>query len=216
MAEDLAEAGISAPLVLPNPLVADQLRADLRSRTDARAALGLRAEDFVIGVVGRLHPKKAPRRALRAFERFRQACPRASLVFVGDGELRQDLESGAGAGVAFAGFRTDARELLKAFDVVLACATEREAFGLALLEALAADVPVICTDRPGPRFVLGDCATYFTSDDGLLHALRSAADGRLGDDRVARRARVELYAVEALAARYRTALHLPGPATALC
>lgn len=216
VAEDLAEAGVRAPLVLPNPLEVDRLRADLRTRTDARAELGLDGEGFVIGVVGRLHPKKDPGRALRTFKCFRQTWPRARLVFVGDGELRGDLESGAGAGVVFAGFRANGRELLRAFDVVLACATEREAFGLALLEALAADVPVICMDRPGPRFVVGDCATYFNSDDELLHALQSAAEGRLADGRVAPRTRLELFSVEALAARYRLALHIPGTATALC
>ena len=216
VAEDLADAGVRAPLVLPNPLAADQLRSRLRSRTDARADLGLGAADFVIGVVGRLHPKKDPGRALRAFERFRQAHPFARLVFVGDGELRESLERGAGAGVMFAGFRSDGRELLKAFDVLLACATQREAFGLALLEAVAADVPVICADRPGPRFVLGDCATYFDTDDELLDALQNAAEGCLDDDRARRRTRLELFSVEALAARYRMALHIPGGTTALC
>ena len=215
VAEDLREAGVPAPLVLPNPLVADHLRAGLRSRTDARAELGLDREGFVIGVVGRLHPKKDPRRALRTFERFRQTHPLARLVFVGDGELREGLERGAAAGVAFAGFRSDARELLRAFDVVLACSTQREAFGLALVEALAADVPVVCASRPGPRFVLGDCATYFDSDDELVAALRRAAEGRLVDDRVARRARLEqMFSVEALAGRYRSAL--AGRPTALC
>ena len=215
VAEDLREAGVPAPLVLPNPLVADQLRAGLRSRTDARAELGLDGEGFVVGVVGRLHPKKDPGRALRTFERFRQAHPPARLVFVGDGELREGLERGAGGGVVFAGFRSDARELLRAFDVVLACSTRREAFGLALLEALAADVPVICANRPGPRFVLGDCATYFDNDDELVGALGSAAEGRLVDDRVARRARLEqMFSVEALAGRYRSIL--AGRPTALC
>ena len=217
VAEDLARTGVAAPLVLPNPLAADQLRANLRSRADARAELGLSADDFVVGVVGRLHPKKDPGRALRAFEAFARAHSRARLVFVGDGELREALERAAGAGVTFAGFRADGRELLTAFDVLLACATEREAFGLALLEALAADVPVVCADRPGPRFVLGDCATYFDTDDDLVDALRSAAAGRLRDDRGARRARLaQLYSIEALADRYRLALAAPGPAQGLC
>ena len=217
VAADLARAGVAAPLVLPNPLAVDQLRANLRSRTDARAELGVGGEDFVIGVVGRLHPKKNPARALRAFEALRRAHPRARLVFVGDGELREDLERAAGAGVTFAGFRDDGRELLRAFDAMLACATEREAFGLALLEASAADVPVICADRPGPRFALGDSATYFDSDDELLRALLGAAGGRRDDDRLARRARIErLFSVEALARRYRSALATPGGASGLC
>ena len=87
---------------------------------------------------------------------------------------------------------------------------KRQAFGLALLEALAADVPVICADRPGPRFVLGDCATYFDTDDELVDLLRSAVEGRLDGDPLARRARIEqLFSVEALAGRYRSALATP-------
>ena len=217
VAADLGEAGVAAPLVLPNPLDVDRLRANLRSPAEARAELGLSAGDFVVGVLGRLHPKKDPRRALRAFAGFRQAHPRARLVLVGDGELREDLEAAAGAGVVFAGFRADGRELLKAFDVLLACATEQEAFGLALLEGLAADVPVVCADRPGPRFVLGDCATYFDTDDEILRALQSAAEGCLVDDRLARRARIEqMFSVEALGRRYRSALATPGGAGGLC
>jgi len=217
VAADLARAGVAAPLVLPNPLAVDQLRAKLRSREEARAELGLGGEDFVIGVVGRLHPKKNPAHALRAFEAFRRAHPRARLVFVGDGELREDLERAAGTGVTFAGFRADSRELLKALDVFLACATGQEAFGLALLEALAADVPVICADRPGPRFVLGDGATYFDSDDELLRALQSAAEGRQDDDPLARGTRIErMFSVEALAGRYRAALADAGTVKALC
>ena len=181
--EDLRVAGIATPALLPNPLDPAALRRELLPRSAARAALRLPASAFVVGVVGRLHPKKAPARALGLFLRFRQADPMAHLVFVGDGPLRAELEGIADDGVTFAGFRADAKTLLNAFDVLLCCSTEREAFGLALLEGLAAGLPVIAADQPGPRFALGDEGVYFESDDQLLDALHRQRQRAPGDAR---------------------------------
>ena len=206
VADDLGAAGVAAPTVLPNPVDADEFRLVLRSRHDARAELGLSSSDFVIGVVGRLHPKKDPMRALQTFARYLPGNPGARMVFLGDGALRGELEQRAGAGVLFAGFRADARRLLRAFDVVLSCSTAREAFGLALLEAMVADVPVICAERPGPRFVLGDCATYFDSDAELLGALERVAEDRLSVDGSKRRQQIDQFSIDALAGRYRAML----------
>ena len=212
VAEDLRAAGVASPVVLPNPIDADALRRQLRPRADARAELGLSATDFAIGVIGRLHPKKDPRRALRAFKRVQDANRNARLVFLGDGELRAELERDAGTRVLFAGFRGDVRGLLGALDAVLACATAQEAFGLSLLEALTADVPVICADRLGPRFVLGDCGVYFDSDSDLDAALKQAWQLGFAGDAARRAQRVErLFSIDALAGRYRELLDRCGP-----
>ena len=212
VAEELRASGINAPAVLPNPLDAAGLRATLRTRAEARALLGLAADAFAVGVVGRLHPKKAPMQALHAFQHAFDSTasdtgtPKARLVFVGDGELRAALEAAADARVVFAGFRSDATRLLRAFDVLLCCSTRHEAFGLALLEALAADVPVLCADRPGPRFVLGDCGYYFTDGDQLSAALAAARRDRISAPPGAARRIEREFSVAALAARYRELL----------
>ena len=207
VAEDLAASGIESPLVLPNPIDPDALRAAMKRRAEARAILGIPARAFAIGVVGRLHPKKDPLRALRAFEDYRRDDASACLVFVGDGVLRKRIEERAGDGVVVAGFRPDVRTLLAAFDVVLSCATDREAAGVALLEAMAAGVPVLLADHPGPRSVVGDCGVYFDADDELVAAL-----GRLATNPVpemvggARQRLATRFSVEALADRYRGVL----------
>ena len=207
VAEDLRRSGIDAPLVLPNTVDTGAIRAGLRPRAKARAALGIPAAAFAIGVVGRLHPKKDPARALRAFERYRGPDATSRLVFVGDGAMRSELERLAGDDVVFAGFRADVRSLLGAFDVVLACATEHEAFGLGLLEAMAAGVPVVVADRPGPRTVVGDCGVYFETDNDLVAALRRTRSSDPASYRESAMDRaLAMFSVAALAQRYRAIL----------
>ena len=207
VADDLGRTGVRRPLVLPNTLDGAAFRERLYDRSDARHALGLGDDETVIGVFGRLHPKKDPARALRGFDALRRRFPNTRLVFVGDGELRPALERTAGTGVTFAGFRGDARRLYAAVDVVLACATRHEAFGLVLLEALAAGVPIVCADQPGPKFVLGDCPRWFQTDQEMVRALadviaqRNEWEGTAGIERAARQ-----FSIDALAARYRSIL----------
>ena len=207
VAEDLRRRGIESPLLLPNAIDHPALRQSLRSRADARATLGVPGSAFTVGVVGRLHPKKDPLRALGAFERYRRENPRAYLVFVGDGPLRPQLLRGGGANVVLAGFRADARTLLPAFDALLLCSTAREAFGFVLLEAMAAAVPVVLADRPGPRSVVGDCGTYFDTDDELVAALRGLCSEPESETIERARQRVSArFSVDALAERYRDVL----------
>ena len=203
VAEELGRTGHPTE-VLPNPVDVDALRNGLLPRSAAREALGVPQAAFVVGVLGRLHPKKDPLRALRAFNRYRQENGNACLVFVGDGELRGALQQEAGAGVVFAGFRPDARALLSAFDVLLSCAGASEAFGLAQLEALAAGVPVLAAEHPGPCYALGDCASWFRNDEELLAALRRLANaGNAVELATKARTHVEAsFSTTALAERY--------------
>jgi len=85
--------------------------------------------------------------------------PGTSLVFIGAGSERATLNSAIHAAglenrVRLAGHVPHAHRYLQAFDAVLVAAGRREAFGMILLEAMLARVPVICADSPGPRQVL--------------------------------------------------------------
>jgi glycosyltransferase involved in cell wall biosynthesis len=88
-----------------------------------------------------------------------------------------------------------------------------EAFGMALLEAMLARVPVVCAHVPGPRSVLGPHGLYFTGDTAasLTEALRRctalAADDRAQRCEMQRTRAVELFSVEAVATRYRALLN---------
>lgn len=125
------------------------------ARARARAELGLPREAFVLGTVGRLDDAKDPLGAFAALAPGLAADPRLHLAFVGDGHLRPRLEraiaaAGLGSRVTLAGLRADAASLCPAFDLFF-LASRWEGFPLAVIEALAAGVPVVAYDVAGVR-----------------------------------------------------------------
>lgn len=175
-------AGVSAPLVaevsarLPGLAGAGRLHLvghglegfACLDPAGARHAFALSPKAYCFGAVTRLIPKKNPGLLLDALAGVDEAV----LVLVGEGELepslrRQAEKLGLGERLILAGQRDNARRLMTAFDALVLPSTREEAFGLVLLEAVQAGLPIICSDVPGPRSVLGDAATYFASDDVL-------------------------------------------------
>ena len=202
VAEELKQATGSA-LAWPNALDLDA--SDLLDRTSAREALALPAQGLVFGVVGRLHYKKRPELALEAFRLFleRTAASDAHLAFVGDGALRERLEQASrDLPVRFAGFTPAAARLMKAFDALL-MASSNEPFGMVLLEAMAADVPVVAPRQPGPACILADLGHYFEGSEpqAIAAAMQAALDAPLGGGR--ERAQRE-FSVAAVAQRLAT------------
>lgn len=129
-------------------------------------------DEVVIGVVGRLARWKRAQLAVRAMPAVRESIPAARLRIVGgpgvdaDRGFAADLEAeiahlGLGDVVELAGHAADAAEAIRGLDV-LAHPAEREPWGLVLLEAMAAGVPVVASADGGPREIVRD------GEDGLL------------------------------------------------
>ncbi len=133
--------------LVPNSLVPHARLSPERIR-QLRADFGAGDDDFLIGAVGRLVPRKGFDALLQAFELAR--LPRSRLVVVGDGSERAELQRMATAGVRFAGFRRDVKDLYQAFDLFV-CPSRYEPFGRVIAEALDSGVPVIAADSEGPR-----------------------------------------------------------------
>lgn len=119
------------------------------ARQHLRAALGVDADALLLGIVCRLVEQKGIPYALEALRRLRAEYPQAHLVIAGDGEKAAELRRLAAAlGVAdrvhWLGWRSDAADLMAAFDVLLVPSLW-EGFGLVLLEAMSRRVPVIAS-----------------------------------------------------------------------
>ena len=125
--------------------------------TRIKMELGLPENSRVIIMVARLHPIKNHALFLDAFARLTASFPEARVVFVGDGECRDELVQKSNAlhladKIYFLGFREDVAELLGISDVFVLC-SKTEGLPVSLLEACAAQVPVVIT-RPANKSCL--------------------------------------------------------------
>jgi glycosyltransferase involved in cell wall biosynthesis len=129
-------------------------------RARARAELGVTADDVVVGVLARLIPQKAHHVLFEAVARCLPGVPSLRLVVIGDGELGPRLhryaeQLGIGHRTTFLGTRTDVPLLLPGLDV--SClSSELEAVPIALIEAMAAGVPIVATDCGAVRDIVDD------------------------------------------------------------
>jgi len=139
--------------------------------------------------IGRLEPRKGVDVLLRAFARLRAARPDASLTLLGDGDERAALEALARSlriadAVVFLGAADEAekRSQLAQADVLCAPARHGESFGLVLVEAMAAGVPVVSADNAGYRTVLTGAGAAGLAPAGDAAALADRLAAVLGDD----------------------------------
>lgn len=114
-----------------------------------RERLGFRPDDVVVGSVGRLVEQKDYQTQLHAFALAASRVPGLRMAIAGDGPLRSNLEQMAGAlGIAdrvrFLGHHDDVPTLLRSADL-FALSSKFEPFGVALLEAKAAGLPIVAT-----------------------------------------------------------------------
>jgi glycosyltransferase involved in cell wall biosynthesis len=162
---------------LHNRIDVDVVRAGQLPRAAARERLGLAPDAFIVGNVGRLHPDKDQATLVRAFARALPQLPEAAqLVILGKGRLEKTLRAqveslGLGDKVRFMGQVPDAWQAFAAFDV-FALSSDHEPFGMVLLEAMAAGVPVIATNCGGAPEVVGEAGSLFPlGDDAALARL---------------------------------------------
>lgn len=132
---------------------------DLRAYADAsidpskRENLGLPSDAPVVGTVGRLMERKGHHELIECWPNVLDAHPDAELVLVGDGPEREALagraeRNGVRESVRFLGTRDDVPELLDRMDV-FAFPSHYEGLPGALLEAMAAGLPIVATPVDG-------------------------------------------------------------------
>lgn len=169
--------------------------------TDARLKLGYDTQAPLLGVFGRLSSEKGQRVAIEAMFLLLQDHPKARLVLAGEGkdwdELRASAHAlGISASVQFAGFVRNVRPLMSACDVVIVPSL-KEGFGLAAVEAMALERPVVASSVGGlPEIVVPD-ETGFLVPPNDPNAVAESVSKLLADPILARsmskrgRARVE-------------------------
>ena len=125
-----------------------------------RRACGLPEAGFVIGSVGRLDRIKGYDRLLRAFAPLSAQGDSCVLLLVGDGAEREALDRqahdlGVRGRIVFAGFQRESRQFLDLMDLFV-LPSRSEGMSMALLEAMAAGVPVLVTDVGSNRELIAN------------------------------------------------------------
>ena len=128
-------------VIIPNGID----RPALVPRAEARSILGLAPDAIAVGCLMRLEPEKRADLVVG----LARSLPGVTAVVLGDGPERERLVALAqGSDVLLPGFRSDADTLVSALDVfVHPCPVDNQP--LAVLEAMAAGVPVVVADRGG-------------------------------------------------------------------
>ncbi len=130
--------------LIPNGIDVSAVRnAVAKSRTE----LGIADDAFVVGMIGRLSPQKAPDVFIRAAKLIHDEIPNSAFIIVGNGEEEAEVRTFAQENnleLVVTGWTDEPYSYLKAFDVALLL-SRWEGFGLAVVEYMAAEKNVVAT-----------------------------------------------------------------------
>ena len=150
--EELLALGIGRPdqvTVVPLGLELEPFARAHEHRGELRRELGIAAETPLVGIVARLVPIKAHEVFLAAAARIVASVPSCRFVVVGDGERRDELvalatRTGLAERCHFLGWRADLERINADLDVAV-ITSRNEGSPVALIEAMAAGLPVVAT-----------------------------------------------------------------------
>ena len=145
--------------IVGNGIDINRFRYVSNARLDAlREEIGIKDQEKVLSTIARLDPIKNHQLLLQAMHLVTKHIPEVKLLIVGDGEIREELESkteqlGLSGNVLFLGERKDVPEILNITDA-LVLSSKREGLPLILLEAMAAKVPIVLTQGANKSAVI--------------------------------------------------------------
>lgn len=148
----------------------------------------LRSRDVIIGTIGSLNLQKDTATLIKAMPRILKKIPQARLVLVGGGPLKSKLEKLAtklkiSDRIVFTGTLKNISSILQVFTVFI-LPSKSEAFGISILEAMRASVPIIATRVGGIPEVVTNNKNGLLIEPGNPKLLASTAIRLLNDRRL--------------------------------
>ena len=130
--------------LIPNGIDISAVRS---ATAKERKPLGISDDAYVVGMIGRLTPQKAPDIFIRAAKLIKERIPQAAFIIVGNGEMTAEIVKYAEENnlpLHVTGWTDEPYAYLKTFDVALLL-SRWEGFGLAIAEYMAAEKNVVAT-----------------------------------------------------------------------
>lgn len=172
-------------IVVPNGIDTERYHPDPEARNKLRAEWAISGSELVIGLVGRLDPRKDHPAFLRAAAMLSHERANVRFVCVGDGpavykeELRALGDSqGLKDRLLWAGARSDMASVYNALDMLTSSSSFGEGFPNVVGEAMACGVPCVVTDVGDSRHVVGDAGIVVMPGDPaqLVEAWKALLD----------------------------------------
>jgi glycosyltransferase involved in cell wall biosynthesis len=155
---------------------------------DKKKSLGVNTKGLVVGTIGWLLPIKGPMYLLKAMEIVWQTHPGIQLIYVGKGDLEEDVKKeahrmGVFEKVTFLGWRDDIPEIMQVLDIFV-LPSLNEGMGRVLVEAMAAGRPIVASKVGGIPDLVKDGQNGFLVKPGDANDLSSAIKKLLNDKKV--------------------------------
>jgi glycosyltransferase involved in cell wall biosynthesis len=175
--------------VVPHGIDTDMLNPSASLRQDSRHRLGIRRDQFIAGVVGRLDPQKGQSVFLDAMSHLKQHDNIIGLLIGeetrGEPGYRRVLEEQIGRlklkdRVRFLGFLNDPNDYYPALDV-LVLPSHKETFGMVVIEAMSYGIPIVATNAGGVPEIVVDGVTGLLIPPNNPMALADAISEILSD-----------------------------------
>jgi glycosyltransferase involved in cell wall biosynthesis/peptidoglycan/xylan/chitin deacetylase (PgdA/CDA1 family) len=163
------------------------LRAKNHTHDAIRKEFGIKDDEIILGVIGRLVPQKGHKYFLLALKELLNNHKVKGLI-VGSGPMEEELKQyskdlGFNGSVVFTGLRKDIPELLNSIDIVV-MPSLREGLPIIALEAMAQGVPVVATNVGGNTEVIKQNETGILVEPENETDLVNALGRLLGDKKL--------------------------------
>lgn len=146
--------------IINNGIELAQYRFDIEKRNRIREALDIPSDSYVIGHAGRFSPEKNHRLIIQCFEKVLKRNNNCYLLLIGDGELHEEMKQMAndlavGEKIRFAGYVTNIADYYSAMNLFV-LPSFFEGFAIAAVEAQAAGIPCVLSDRISRETVINN------------------------------------------------------------
>lgn len=150
--------------IVKNGIVPEEFAFSEEGRNEKRKELEV-GDEIVLGHIGRFGEQKNHAFLIDIFSEFVKIMPKARLLLVGEGELRENIQEkvdglGLHDKVSFLGVREDIKEILWAMDVFV-FPSLYEGLSVVAIEAQAAGVPVLAADTLSDETKITECLHFY-------------------------------------------------------
>lgn len=184
-------------IVIPNGIDTEAIKGAAGAKKRAREILKIGSRCPLVGMVGRVAPRKGQHIFIQAARAVADEFPRARFLIIGgplfgeEGYYREVKKLTQGLGmedrIFFTGHREEALSLMASLDVIVHCSTAPEPYSRAVAEAMALKIPVISVRSGGILEMIDDGVEGLLVPPGDPSALSRAMIELLGQPALRRR-----------------------------